>query len=91
MTEKAGDFFRQRGFELAFSTHTEDELAVIYKEAAGWSRNKLRTQLQRGVIGPVWADLSAASGIELRGYGTGSTEADAATRAVERWRTEQGD
>ena len=89
MSESPSEFFKDRGFALTFSTHTRDELAAIYAEA-GISRKKLSRALSRGAIGPVFANLHAANGQVLRGYGTGADEASAANRAMERWKQEQG-
>jgi hypothetical protein len=91
MTKEPIDFFGRRGFELTFSEHTEDELAAIYFEAAGWSREELRKHLSRGDVGRVFADLRGRNGLELQGYGTGNTETAAADRAMQRWKQEQGD
>lgn len=91
MTEDPREFFRRHGFELAFSEHTEDELAAIYLRAAGWSRKELRRRVSRGDVGPMFADLRGRNGLELRGYGTGATETAAADSAIRRWKTEQGD
>ncbi len=95
MSETPSEFFGKRGFELSYSTHTDSELAGIYDEAiAGLSQRTqrdVRNALANGRIGPVFTDLHAPNGQVLRGYGTGQDELAAGSRAVERWKQEQGD
>jgi hypothetical protein len=89
MTDEPIDFFAQRGFTLSFSEHTEDELAAIYSRS--WSRKELRQHLSRGDVGRIFANLRGQNGLELKGYGTATSETAAANRAMQRWKQEQGD
>lgn len=92
--ETPAEFFRDRGFELLFTRHNEEELIAIYADATEGLSRKTRRDLDRalaeGRIGPVFADLHAPNGHIIRGYGTGANESSAASRAVQRWKTEQG-
>ena len=91
MDQTPAEYFTERGFGLAFSTQTEDELLAVYSKAAGWSRKQLKKRLKDGSVGPVFANLQAPNGRVLTAYGTGATEDAAAERAMRRWGAEQGD
>jgi hypothetical protein len=88
------EFFAALGFELTFSRRSDDELEKVYVEATAGLSRKARNEVQRaladGRIGPAFADLRAPNGQVLVGYGTGHDEDEAGTRAVERWKQEQG-
>jgi hypothetical protein len=94
MPEDPTEFFQERGFELTFSRHTDEELAAIYTETTARLPRNVRKSVSRaladGRIGPVFADLHGPNGQVLRGYGTGANEGFAGARAVQRWKQEQG-
>ncbi len=87
------DYFAGQGFALTFRSLVEDELEALYLANGFLSRTKYRRLRASGVVGPGLADLRSIKnptfGVEA--YGTGASEADAALRAMNRWRTEQGD
>jgi hypothetical protein len=83
----------QRGFSLVFSRLTEPELERVYLTDGRLARREYQRLRSTGAVGPIVGDLVSATNPEmtLRAYDTGSTEQEAADRAMQRWRTEQGD
>jgi hypothetical protein len=86
-------YFETRGFYLAFSRPSEAELEALYLRSGYLSHSAFRRLRGTGAVGPVLADLHSSNNPEfvMPAYGTGATEAQAAERAMSRWRTEQGD
>jgi hypothetical protein len=95
VSDSPSEFFRSRGFELTFGTHTEEEIAAIYAQANDGVKRKVRMSGDRALAerrtGRVFTDLRAPNGRLLMADGTGADEALAAKGAVERWRQEQGE
>lgn len=73
MPEDPTAFFRERGFELTFSRHSDEELAAIYAETTVGVSREVRKSVTRaladGRIGPVFADLHAPNGQVLQDMG----------------------
>jgi hypothetical protein len=95
MIEPPSDYFATRGFELVFTTHTQDEIATKYEQSLVGLPKKLqretRCKLANGEFGPVFAGLLRPNGHLLDWYGYGTDEEAAGASAMQRWRVEQGD
>lgn len=87
------DYFAERGFALSFARPSEEELEALYLRDGHLSRIEYARLRQSGAVGPVLATLTRVDNptAVLEAYGTGEDEAAAAQRAMQRWRTEQGD
>jgi len=86
------DYFAERGFALSFAHPSEEDLEALYVRDGYLSRAEYRRLRKSGAVGPVLATLTRVDNptAVLEAYGTGADESTA-QRAMQRWRTEQGD